>query len=45
MISKIVFDRHKLQNDYPSEYDSCVSQGKDSEALIVQPMRAEKVAK
>ena len=42
-VSRIVIDKNKLQIDYPAEYESCVSKGQNSEALIVQPMRAGKV--
>lgn len=43
LVSRIVVDKHQLQIDYPVEYESCISQGQSSEALIVQPMRAGKV--
>jgi hypothetical protein len=37
----IFFDKQKIQADYPEEYDSCVVQGKDTKALIVNPRIAE----
>ena len=37
----IVFDKQKIQSDYPDEYNACVVQGKDVKALIVNPRIAE----
>jgi hypothetical protein len=40
---KNTFDKYQLQIDYPEEYQSCITDGKETEALIVQPMHAGKV--
>jgi hypothetical protein len=37
----VVFDKQKIQAEYPEEYDSCVVQGKETKALIVNPRIAE----
>ena len=42
-VTKNAFDKSQLQIDYPEEFASCVSDGKETEALIVQPMHAGKV--
>ena len=37
----IAFDKQKIQSEYPDEYNACVVQGKDTQALIVNPRIAE----
>ncbi len=37
----VVFDKQKIQSDYPDEYNACVVQGKETKALIVNPRIAE----
>ena len=37
----ITFDKQKIQSEYPDEYNACVVQGKDTQALIVNPRIAE----
>ena len=40
-IEKVTLDRKTLQEKYPDEYSSCVVEGKETQALIVEPKVAE----
>ena len=37
----IIFDKQKLEADYPEQYNACVIQGAETQALIVEPKIAQ----
>lgn len=39
-VEKKNFDRASVQKEFPAEYESCIVEGKSSEAMVIKPMQS-----